>query len=203
MARMGYNGGGSTDMDGNPITGTPEEQRNLFRSGMSEFPGDRQNLFQQFQAASPHIQTLNPMFRSLIGRLGNPASAQYQLNTFSNPQGTGNFWDFLGEGGLNRFSNVDFGNQLQNLRGMGLLPGQGESLANYGTRFEGDTAGQARFAALNDEDFVRNLIFQAGQSGLSPGLRGYARRGLSDSINRFRANDPAGNLFDEFNRRGL
>ena len=162
---------------------------------LSETLAGRQKLFDRFTAADERFQNLNPIVRRGRGRQFNPLSAAFSLQQLQNPQDIagGNFADFLGSS-PNRLNREGFNQSFQSLAASLFGGDQGLPQGEQGV---------AREFIQEQETTAENIIQQFATSGITPLLRGAARRGAQSGIDAFRARDTGTGLFEQFLRGGI
>jgi hypothetical protein len=205
-ASTGETGGGTGGTGGTGTTGTgggtgidtttdaAASPVDAFRSQLSGSSAGRGNIFRQLTAGT------SPFLSPTINNAYDPLEAMFTLQQLA-----GGFHG-IEEGA----PGTNFRTFLQN-QGQGSIPGSPASnmfrtlFSTINNLSGGDAGiGQEYFQVDPSSGYSggRGLVTQAGLSGVNPFLRGLAENRINRNIDQWRQQDPTGNLFDEYIRRG-
>ena len=189
----GPGGGGVQPSPGISFGGIPEDATRLLSE---DFTG-REELFSRYLAGLG--QAVPAIARHLIQRRGNPLSAQFLLSQLSPTVGQvpEDFTEFLGTN-PQRFT---AGQYQQAFQGLAPLFQQGAQLTErQGLALEELATIDQRTLT---QPVARNLISQSFLAGVPPVLRRAAGTYLNRAFDQYRSQNPAGDLFADFVKRGF
>ena len=169
-------------------------------------------MFNSYLALNPGLDAVTPFAQDYLQDQFFPASAQYALGLLGTPaagvEDIPNFFDYLGENNWGApLRPEDYSGTLRDYAGRGILPQEGQSLADWQNAAVAGGAHprdvQNRLSILEDDSLWSNLLYNSARSKAHPALWNYSDKSVGRSLARFRGMNPIDPIGVEWARRGF